>query len=451
MRKLTLLLMSGVLAGTVSNAQVAENRSLVITPVKKSELPVGKKAETWEQRQAKYESTAKGTAPNKRTYNLVDHNFNTYPTIVDNASAPYMWFAKYAQAIYSGPVLDTVDLPTAGTVIFPQFSEWNDVNTYSGEMELTVNNAYVLDSITLYGFYGRNASKPAVVDTLIVSATYGNGGTSNISTRYYANPGDTTFFGTMYWDSTKNHAVAENWTNTNVVIKKFPLTAASVNDTNAQGWNVFKIAVGLNVPAGNMMGATFAFKTGDTYIPGDTTFAGSATPDRPFKYGMFRPRFFEIIDGAFPPYSSNVRNWNTGLTKHYVNSGSNLYNAMYGYTAAAYSLELADIDFIVSCPTCKELSPNSINDVNLVKGLKASPNPATNEIKVQFTASESGKGSLIVTNSVGQQVSAQPLNNIQANVANSVMVNTSNLPSGIYFYTVEINGSRSTDRFVVAK
>src|SRR5690606_28592632 len=175
-----------------------------------------------------------------------------------------------------------------------------------------------------YGAYGRKPAKASVVDTAIITATYGNGGTSNVGIYGYENFNgvDTARGGTLYWDSVKNHAAANGGGLTNVIVKKIPLTVASLNDTTADGLNFFAAEFNMNIPAGNLVGASFTFKSGDTYTPGDTVFAGSVTPTRPFKYNMVRPLIYEVSDGQFMPYTKTPINYNMGDFKFWPNSAN---------------------------------------------------------------------------------------------------------------------------------
>lgn len=89
-----------------------------------------------------------------------------------------------------------------------------------------------------------------------------------------------------------------------------------------------------------------------------------------------------------------------------------------------------------------------INDVNRTAILtKATPNPATSDFTVSFTQATPAPAVISITNTVGQVVATQ---NVGATANGVATFSTANLPSGVYFYSVNANGSRATGRIVVA-
>jgi len=54
-----------------------------------------------------------------------------------------------------------------------------------------------------------------------------------------------------------------------------------------------------------------------------------------------------------------------------------------------------------------------------------------------------------ITNAVGQVIATKEVANVIAKQNNIVTFSTADLSAGLYFYTVEAKGQRTTNRFVV--
>ncbi len=77
----------------------------------------------------------------------------------------------------------------------------------------------------------------------------------------------------------------------------------------------------------------------------------------------------------------------------------------------------------------------------------ATPNPASDEVKIAFNKADAAEATINITNSVGQVVATQTVNGVSNG---TVTFNTAALPAGVYFYSVLSNGVRSTGRIAVA-
>lgn len=400
----------------------------------------------------------KTTAGGSRWYNYVEHLGLLDNGIFANQYLPYMWFRPDMYGIYGnasgGVELDTIRYASYGFTLDALDSarqNFNDIS-YAGELAI-VNEPYVLDSVSVYGIYGRNPSKTGIVDTLRLSFVYGNGGTSNMRQYYFTGMSadfgyDTVRFYGIEHDTDLNIAAQSATTNPTVLIKDIILTAASVNDTDASGFNKFSAAVNMNVPSRNLVGMTVTFKSGETYTPfSDTVFVGSLSTE-PFKFGMFRPLTFEQRDGNFPTYAPG--DWNVGHVKFLPESAgwSGLYVPTVAYTAP-FQYEYHYIDFKLSCPTCNLVSVKEVP--NNVTVAEAYPNPAGDMINIPFTTVASANVKVNITNAVGATIATQDLGKYNANQSGKATFNVANYANGVYFYTVEANGQRVTKRFVVTR
>ncbi len=454
MKKLLLLLAAGVIAGGV-NAQEAKNLSLVRISAQPTTIQDARIQESFKQidaykaarNAANVTSANKTTATNQRVYNWSDYLKNIRTM---TSSSPYMWFDGKGMGIYSaatggGYVVDTISLVSYGMVIAPWYKEWNDVGVpgYTGQMVLNQQNTYTVDSIVTYGFYGRNASKTGIVDTMIFALAYGPGGAnSSVETVYYPtlNNGDTLRCLELAYD-TVNHRADTVGTGAAITVIKLPLTVADSSK------NRLAVYFGKSIPANNFVGVSITFKTGDpAYVPyTDTVFAGPTTPNRPFKFGMWRPAMYEENAGQSPTYIKG--NQNTAQIKGLPDNSSYVrdYIPTWAYVAA-FTLEWSDIDFVLS--SSNPFSTVGVGNVsNNISGVNIYPNPATSEVNIKFTLNNASNTNVTIKNTVGQVIATQNMGNVANGMAT---FSTANLSAGVYFCTVESNGQHVTSRFVVA-
>ncbi len=469
MKKLLLMMAAGgfclnASAQSANNSMVKMNRVNDASKITRFEEKVQK---IMANNGARLREANKATVGGSRWYNYVEHLGLINSAVFNNTVMPYMWFKPDINGIYGqtggGVAADTIDFVSYAMTFDALDSAQDNFNdlVYTGSIGLTNTESYTLDSVSVYGAYGRNPAKTSVVDTLRMSFIYGNGGATNMPFYYFtgmmADYGvDTVRFGAIWHNPALNVALKfPNATGPTpaVIVKDVILTAASVNDTDANGFNKFSVAPNMTVPARNYVGMTVTFKTGDTYTPYvDTAFVGSLNPSVPFNFGMFRPLFFEENSGGFPTYKAG--NWNMGHIKFMPESPSwdSLYVPAVAYTAPL-TYEFPYVDFKVSCATCKNvenLNPTSVNDVKIAQVGNAFPNPVSGEVRIPFTMTSTAAVNVSITNAVGAVIATQNMGKYNANQSGTAVFNMSGFANGVYFYTVDANGQRITKRFVVA-
>lgn len=81
----------------------------------------------------------------------------------------------------------------------------------------------------------------------------------------------------------------------------------------------------------------------------------------------------------------------------------------------------------------------------------AYPNPANTEVSIPVQLQVTGNVTVNITNAVGQTVAIQNLGKVAAGQKATATFNTQALANGVYFYTVEANGQRLTQRFAVSR
>lgn len=99
-----------------------------------------------------------------------------------------------------------------------------------------------------------------------------------------------------------------------------------------------------------------------------------------------------------------------------------------------------------------DITPNSVSDMDdQGNGItKMYPNPATENVTMEYQVAQNQEISWTMTNSLGEVVNAG--NNVQANQGvNQVTVGTQNLATGVYFMTLTTSEGVFTQRVVVSK
>lgn len=95
---------------------------------------------------------------------------------------------------------------------------------------------------------------------------------------------------------------------------------------------------------------------------------------------------------------------------------------------------------------------SSINDIpTSVFNVRAYPNPAQNETNIEYTLNNNGNVVITVADIMGREVIRMNQGNQSANSTKNVTVNTSNLSNGTYFYTINVNGVKQTNKLVINK
>lgn len=425
--------------------------------------------------------SAKTTVGGKRWYSYAEYVDKLAP-LTDSTTFPYMWGKGNIMGIYGaaggGLVADTIQLASIGISFDPTFRStpgsgagldgFNSIAAGYAKTDIVVRrgSAFTIDSVRLLGVYGRNIFKTAPVDTMRFAIIYGDGTAASDMPGYFFSGTAGTFPRTAFgYDTVRFNGIKYDKTTytakgTTKIVRDILLRNT---DTSISNIKVFQVPVGLNVPAstsaaGNVVGITATFISGDTYTPYvDTAFMGSARPSNPFNFGLVRPRFFSE-PASFGSLSAPGYNryypgyYNVGFVKFLPESASwdSLYIPSYAYTAP-FTLELPDIDVLVSCSTCPTIQELSIEEKSLViDEIKAYPNPANTELNVPFTLKVKAEAVVTISNMLGQVVATQNMGLVNAGQEVKAVFNTANLTSGIYMYTVEANGQRKSERFSVA-
>lgn len=83
--------------------------------------------------------------------------------------------------------------------------------------------------------------------------------------------------------------------------------------------------------------------------------------------------------------------------------------------------------------------------------VNAYPNPAQDEVSIEYTLATSGNVVITINDITGREVVKMNQGNQTANTSSRVNINTSNLSNGAYFYNVIVNGVKQTNKLIINK
>jgi len=396
--------------------------------------------------------TDKKTRAGSRWYDMLDATLiyrNGDTTGLDNnTNSTFLWIDSTMRVRYTGSTgtyLGGIFIKSMGQVFDPFAKRFNDhtkLPDYIGEMALRPSDAYTIDSVAVAGYYRK--TKQNITDTLIISVTYGNlSGTANITSGFWTT-GDLiscyatdTFLQPFIDYEWSTSAIKQGASGGNVVTKKYILTNT---DTGGQ---YIATNIGLSVPAGNIAAMTYTFKSGDTWIPNVDTVPA---------FNFFRAYYTEEIAGELALYEK--RDFNSNQTIENDTTGWGItYVPNYLYIGASGCSKTFPREQLW---TLWKLSANTNGTVGtvdqFVKGIEANvyPNPATNEAKFTMNLTESANNVTIeIANSLGQTIKVVNAGYINANTEKNVIVNIADLASGMYIYTINADGKKTSNKLMV--
>lgn len=106
---------------------------------------------------------------------------------------------------------------------------------------------------------------------------------------------------------------------------------------------------------------------------------------------------------------------------------------------------LDDINIYSGSPSDEIIS--GLDENSAINAFELFPNPADDELNVRFSLSSDEAVNITVVDILGKTIQHQQIKGVAG--ANLVMMDTNKLAPGVYFITVEANGSATTEQFVV--
>ena len=357
----------------------------------------------------------------------------------------------------SGGTNYTIGLMKAGSIVDVKSPLWDP--NFAGNPILGAKDAFSLDSVFIGGYYQKVAADKTVGDTLVIEIAWGDTSTSTNWTRLSSQS-----LGFSYspreLPSTKQGNTSHEVLNANSVIVRRVLTTAdtvTVNNPMAGFIVVPLTSYNVNIPANNLFSVTYTIVPGKSsnYTSGKTVYGYGATAQS----NGFAPLYG--TNGGHIDASTNY----PSVTHNYWKDQKAYYNAALDYMnwqrygmAAKYgaptfldSTMLPEFDqnqylmvYAITVNTTG-IAPVANNTLKVAQNV---PNPCSTTTYIKYELANNSNVALEVYDITGKQVYATSENNQFAG-EHMFTLNTSNLQSGVYFYTLVTGDSRITKRMTV--
>jgi hypothetical protein len=196
------------------------------------------------------------------------------------------------------------------------------------------------------------------------------------------------------------------------------------------------------IPAGKGVAVTVTFKSGDV--------VANPYQDSMKDYHHFYFLSAEALGAGqkMPYYYYTLNDWNMSNLMFHGDSAKYWPSILLeGLGTIYFAPEFHSIGVLTNCPNCPPPSQSVLGVTSLFESVAAFPNPADEEVNISFTVAQNEQVKISVVNALGQLIATQ---DVKAGKKNTVKFSTANMSAGMYFYTIEVNGQRKTDRFVVA-
>jgi len=467
MKKLFLLLASG----SIALSGVAQMRTMTF------DQPERSRVWTRDQMPAMHTPTtaAKSTAGGGRWYSYWDYMNQmltaTLSQQMNNTAFP-IWSDTVHKVNYSTGA-QHITMMSIGTIFDPSSVGFNDNAYYSGAMKVGPSDAYVVDSVTIFGTYTANTATTSIKDTIRLSFVKGFGGAASSDDIFGGglagggHYGAATFV-SMRHDSLRNAArsgtVAVGSLSTQVM--DIILDNTTYADTNANGiWiktvptKIGSTVTPISVSANGMVGMSISYFSGEPLSsnPAETVVYDAVTQNA--THNIFMPLIGYAADASdnvqWAPYFAAPdpkADSNVGLFKKLpgVNGWAGQYIPTWAWSTStgASVLQFPNVNFHVTCTTCGVVGPITIGVANVVKinSVNAYPNPADNELNIPFTLTNASDVTISLSNMLGQVVATKTMSNVASGTAT---FNTAALSSGLYTYSVNANGTRTSGRISI--
>lgn len=342
-----------------------------------------------------------------------------------------------------GYVLDPTDSAyfaehtTAGTVgdatMLPSF-------------RVRMTNPYTVNKVAFPSYYHRVNNQD---DTLVIQwtkvARTGTNPFGLYSLTFQGNAGS--FASGIYEQS--NNQFSDSIPTGVVQTMKVPMDDAYFADTSANGFSNFT-TLGFDLPTPFNVGAGEVFIFYATFQSGGNDTLG--TPSEAANHMRF---YTSDIHGQGSEFLQNGNSlqtglWATGQQKYAVDTnGFRFQGHLLFIPSNAYSSGSAlqpTYSFELECPTCDPISVDEV--IGQIAEVRAYPNPAQSTLYVPFKLTQASDVRLTLTNPMGQQVRTA---NLSQTTTGRFELNVSDLPSGMYFYTLETDAGSRTERVLITR
>ena len=336
-----------------------------------------------------------------------------------------------------------------GTTLDPKSTIYDaDGPTNPNTKSITKNTAYTLDSIYVQAWYQRRFN--TLDDTLIIDIVWGDTtvASKNIFAKYsLAAPLNTygTFLTPLFsvTPNVEGNTIRFSAPNTNKKTIKYLLTQ-NVIDNAVANKDYVGIAVGQLIPADNIVSVNVTFNSAGTHTNGAFSFtqkapAGTGKVSAWGAVAYVQNDPLETLQGF-----DDILSFKNAV--YMINS-----NARYGTAVGTFSstpiisvAEAPVLEFVISFDETT-VGVKELDQTGFVLG-QNQPNPYTNSSFVKYQlAKDFSNAVFTITDIMGRVISSE-------NVAKTIGTHTvklENYASGLYYYSLNIDGNVSTKKFIV--
>ena len=243
----------------------------------------------------------------------------------------------------------------------------------------------------------------------------------------------------------------------NRVLVKYPLTNSDSSTVSAAGVGIKLINIPLLssivIPAGNIVSCYYEFVPGATYASGACSFAFSGAPATQTING-FAGCIWQQTSPAVTSLASFTNEqidpdgWNMG-----VDYNSYQRHLAYGATSSWNTVEPGDQ--ITAPQVYYKISSNSVGVAELTNNNfslgQNKPNPFTNVTTINYEINTTSKNvDFQVYDIAGVKVFEKNQTNVGPGQY-TVNFNSDNLSSGVYFYSLVVDGNKVNRKMIIAK
>jgi hypothetical protein len=351
----------------------------------------------------------------------------------------------YSGGVYAGPWIHNL-----GDVLDAHDMDFNDPSLFPGSLAITNSSTYNIDSIGLYGIYERH-SADSIVDTLEIEVAV-----NNTLPKYYfvGSAINTNLSVDTVWIQGLSYAYATNTLGlTGKKTYKFPLTKQFYADSLDNGLHYIEISTAdlPTVAANKYVVSSVKFVPGYSWIP---------NVDSLDDFNAFHFLSFLENSGSWPAYTKRDFNISYIIPQDVRYNVAGTWNGLFvpsfaymgGTGTDDYPYEHHLIYYLVDCQTnCGYLSVNDYSQNNQFQLGEAFPNPANtaSEFVIPFNlTSACDQMEIVIYNQLGQVIQSKEYTSVSQG-EHQVKINTSDLNSGLYFYSLTANGDRLTKKLFV--
>ncbi len=303
-----------------------------------------------------------------------------------------------------------------------------------------------IDSIQIFGEYIK--VDPATTDTLVVVFTAANASSFSFPGFLYDVDGDavtdTVYYPALNFDPTTKKYVDES------VEIKIPLTAANYDSVGTGSFThevLFDVPGSVTFNAGMMFGVSYSFKPGKVI--------NVATDTLGLNSNCFRPGFAGFSqDASYPVYNVNDL-WTSHILLasdfYGIDASPRTAALPWGYQRTGASLGNFD-ECLIDIKVQQNNNLNaSIDELeNGAKLFQNFPNPTTGLTTIKYSLENNATVAFEVIDVTGKTVYTS-LEGSKSEGTHTINLDTRNFRSGVYFYSVAVNGNKLTKKLTVTK